>query len=128
MGNDPCSNSSNIEGPGLNQLFAVSLKPPPFWINTPGFFDEVHLDITGPLPSSAVYNGCIFRFGALSVVITDQGSQFESNLFMELSRLVIIKGKDTMAYNPECNGFVKRRQRPLAMYVHSGPECYLRFF
>ncbi|GFT10969.1 putative retrotransposable element [Nephila pilipes] len=58
--------------------------------------------------ASAVHNGWISRFGKPSAVITDQGSQFESNLITELAHLLGIKRKRTMAYNPVCNGFVER--------------------
>ncbi|GFT91529.1 integrase catalytic domain-containing protein [Nephila pilipes] len=101
-------------------------------------FDEVHLDIVSPLPSSeekwycvtlihrfmqwpeafpvpdiqavtvasAVYIGWNSCFGMPSVVITDQGSQFESNLFTKPAHVLGIKWKRTRANNPVCNGFV----------------------
>ncbi|GFT50542.1 hypothetical protein NPIL_540791 [Nephila pilipes] len=37
-GNDPGSNSNNIESPSLPQVAAVSVKPPPFWTDTPGLW------------------------------------------------------------------------------------------
>ncbi|GFT64723.1 putative retrotransposable element [Nephila pilipes] len=108
-GNDSGSNSSNIESPSLPQVAVVSVKPPPFWTDTPGLPEAIPVpDIQACTVASAVYNGWISCFGTPSVVITDQGSQFQSNLFTELAHLLGIKQKRTSSNNSACNGFVER--------------------
>ncbi|GFT53702.1 transposon Tf2-9 polyprotein, partial [Nephila pilipes] len=56
-------------------------------------------------------------FEAPSVVITHQGSQFESNIFTELSHLLGIERKSTTAYIPACNGFVERWHHTLKIEI-----------
>ena len=95
-------------------------------------FDEIHLDLIGPLPVAegnrycltiidrytrwpeaiaipdihadtvafAIYKEWISRFGVPSLIFTDQGSQFESHLFNELSKLIGFKRERTNSYNP----------------------------
>ncbi|GFU27999.1 uncharacterized protein NPIL_188311 [Nephila pilipes] len=57
-------------------------------------------DIQAVTVASAVYNGWNSCFGMPSVVITDQGSQFESNLFTKRAHVLGIKWKRTTANNP----------------------------
>ena len=102
-------------------------------------FDEIHIDLVGPLVVSenqrycltiidrftrwteaiplpdmraetvafALYSGWICRYGTPSFVITDQGRQFESELFSELANLFAFKRKRSNPYNPQANGFLK---------------------
>lgn len=108
-------------------------------------FDEIHIDLIGPLPSSDGYRYCvtmidrytrwpeaapivdiraetvantllkewISRYGVPSKIFTDQGSQFESELFRELSKLLGIERKRTNSYNPQMNGMIERFHRSL---------------
>lgn len=108
-------------------------------------FNNVHLDIIGPLPisennrycvtlidrytrwpeaipvpditactvASAIYLHWIARFGIPESIVTDRGSQFESELFTELSNLLGFERKRTTSYNPKCNGYIERWHRTL---------------
>lgn len=108
-------------------------------------FDDIHIDIIGPLPMSKNYRYCvtmidrfsrwpeaiptediraetiafavfenwIARYGVPLSICTDQGTQFESELFKELSKLCGFKRKRTTAYNPQCNGIIERFHRTL---------------
>lgn len=108
-------------------------------------FDEIHLDLIGPMPSSenfrycvtlidrytrwpeaiplvdiqagtvanAIYCHWIARFGIPTIIYTDQGSQFESELFRELTKLLGIKRVRTTSYNPQMNGMIERFHRTL---------------
>ncbi|GFV25502.1 pro-Pol polyprotein [Trichonephila clavipes] len=103
-------------------------------------FDELFLDIIGPLPTAsgyrycvtkvdrftrwpealpamnirvetiaiAVYRGWISKFGSLSCIVTDQGTQFEAEVFYELSKLLGFKRKGITAYHTQANGLVER--------------------
>jgi len=51
--------------------------------------------------------------GSLKIITTDQGSQFESNLFEALMKLLGSKRTRTTAYHPESNGIVERWHRSL---------------
>lgn len=55
----------------------------------------------------------ISRFGIPATITTDRGSQFESRLFTELSKIFDIKKSRTTAYHPQANGLVERFHRQL---------------
>ena len=55
----------------------------------------------------------IARFGVPEVITTDRGTNFESNLFREFSRLLGSYKNRTTSYNPKCNGMVERVHRQL---------------
>ena len=48
------------------------------------------------------------RVGVPSEILTDQGSQFTSELIKEISRLLSIRQLTTTPYHPSCNGLVER--------------------
>jgi len=63
--------------------------------------------------SKTFYNGWISRFGVPLRITTDQGRQFESQLFRQLSVLTGSKHLHTTAYHPQANGLVERFHRQL---------------
>jgi hypothetical protein len=101
-------------------------------------FLHVHVDLVGPLPTSAGYTYCltevasftrwpevipipditadtvvralltgwISRFGCPQTITTDEGLQFESQLFQSLARLCGIQLARTTAHHPAANGLV----------------------
>ncbi|XP_076178421.1 uncharacterized protein LOC143152324 [Ptiloglossa arizonensis] len=70
-------------------------------------------DITAETVAHALLAGWIVRFGAPHLVTTDQGRQFESALFEQLSLLIGTKHLHTTAYHPAANGMVERFHRQL---------------
>lgn len=58
-------------------------------------------------------NQYISRFGVPSVITTDRGTQFESELFQSLCKLLGTDKTRTTAYHPQANGLVERFHRSL---------------
>ena len=66
----------------------------------------------------------ISRYGTPETLTTDQGSQFESQLFRALLRLIGCHRVRTTAYHPAANGMIERWHRTLkaAIMCHSDRE------
>jgi len=63
--------------------------------------------------AEAICREWIARFGVPRSIITDQGRQFESDLFRELAKIMGFKRNRTTAYHPQSNGFIERWHRTL---------------
>ncbi|XP_043263165.1 uncharacterized protein LOC122403616 [Colletes gigas] len=111
-----------------------------------GRFEHLHVDTVGPLPPSnyrpvhtlagsnpsdrhlgerSSYNNfLITRFGTSLTNTTDQGAQFESQLFMPLVKLLGCCKIRTTAYHPAANGMIERWHRSLksAISCYDNPE------
>jgi cleavage and polyadenylation specificity factor subunit 1 len=106
---------------------------------------HIHIDLVGPLPTSAGYAYCltavdrftrwpeailipditaetvaralvtgwISRFGCPHTITTDQGRQFESQLFHSVARMCGLQLSRTTAHHPAANGLVERFHRTL---------------
>lgn len=70
-------------------------------------------DITAETVAKAIYDGWIARFGCPLRITTDQGRQFESDLFNALMKRFGITRIRTTAYHPQANGQVERWHRTL---------------
>ena len=73
-----------------------------------------------PLPNeeastcmTALYNGFFSRFGLPAQLHSDQGRQFESKIFAELSKLAGIRKTRTTPFHPRSDGQVERFNRTL---------------
>ncbi|GFS65432.1 retrovirus-related Pol polyprotein from transposon opus [Nephila pilipes] len=70
-------------------------------------------DITAEIVGKAFYEHWICRFGVPVTIITDQGRQFESQLFRKIAVIYGAKVGHTTPYHLLCNGKVKRLHRTL---------------
>ena len=61
----------------------------------------------------ALVENVIVRYGAPLQILTDQGTNFEGNLFRELCRLLGIDKVRTSSYHPSCNGLIERFHRTM---------------
>ena len=74
-------------------------------------------EIDAETVAKAFLNIWIARFGVPLRITTDQGRQFESHLFKELSQLIGATHLRTTAYHPQANGMVERFHRQLKAAV-----------
>lgn len=70
-------------------------------------------DITAETVAKELVNVWFSRFGIPARITSDQGRQFESQLFSELSRMLGITHLRTTAYHPQANGIIERWHRSL---------------
>src|SRR6218665_1389775 len=63
--------------------------------------------------AKALVETVIARYGAPLQILTDQGTNFEGNLFQELCRLLGIDKVRTSSYPPSGNGLIERFHRTL---------------
>ena len=59
----------------------------------------------------------VLKFGAPAQILTDQGSNFLSDLFKSMCKLLKIKKIQTTAFHPESNGSLERSHRVLTEYL-----------
>lgn len=70
-------------------------------------------DITAETVARQLFSQWMARYGIPDRVTTDQGRQFESNLFHRLMQITGTKHWRTTAYHPQANGMVERLHRQL---------------
>lgn len=70
-------------------------------------------DMTARTVATALCSQWIARFGCPEFITSDQGRQFESELFSELSKILGSSRTRTTAYHPQANGMVERFHRRL---------------
>ncbi|KAM0726708.1 Gag-Pol polyprotein [Formica fusca] len=70
-------------------------------------------DITADTIASNIFANWMARFGVPKYITTDQGRQFEADLFKRLTQLTGTTHYRTTAYHPAANGMVERFHRQL---------------
>jgi len=68
---------------------------------------------TAPTVARALMVHVFSRFGSPRQLLTDRGSEFESELFQELMKWMEIDKLRTTVFHPSCNGVVERFHRTL---------------
>ena len=81
--------------------------------------------ITAEAVIQAFLSGWIARFGVPSTIVTDQGRQFESQLWNNLMTLLGSKRVRTTAYHPQTNGMVERFHRQLKAAPEGPTQPYI---
>ena len=82
-------------------------------------------DITASSVAYAFLNTWISRFGVPLHVVTDRGTQFESELFSELSKLTGFHRLRTTAYHPQTNGMIERAHRTLKSAIIAKKQTWI---
>ena len=70
----------------------------------------------------------ITRFGVPLQILTDRGSEFESQLFKELCRVLGIDKIRTTAYKPSTNGMIERLHRSLNSMIGKTVDFHQRYW
>ncbi|XP_064469690.1 uncharacterized protein LOC135384418 [Ornithodoros turicata] len=79
-------------------------------------------DITANTVARAFLSTWVARFGALAVITTDRGRQFESQTFKDLLCFLGCKRIRTTAYHPSSNGLVERLHRQIKTALRCRPD------
>lgn len=82
-------------------------------------------DISASTVARTFLETWITRFGVPLHVLTDRGSQFESELFSELSRLTGFHRVRTTSYHPQTNGMCERAHRFLKTALTARKQSWL---
>jgi hypothetical protein len=90
-------------------------------------------DATAETTAKFVFDEIICKFGSPVNILSDQGRNFEANLFKELVSMLGINKLRTTSYHPQGNGLVERLNRTikrmLTMYVndnHNNWDVFLQ--
>ena len=78
-------------------------------------------DQTADTVAKALISSWFSRFGIPARITTDQGRQFESQLFHSLGKYLGFSKSTTSAYHPQANGIIERQHRTLKTAL----KCHL---
>lgn len=83
-------------------------------------------DIRAITVARALLHNWISRFGVPLRITTDQGRQFESELFEQLNRLLGTNHLRTNSYHPQANGIIENWHRTLkaSIMCHNTPDWF----
>ena len=88
-------------------------------------------NMTAETVAAVFVNNWICRYGVPCQLHSDQGTQFESDLFAEMCRLLNIRKTRTTPYHPQGDGLVERFNRTLVstlrVHVKDHPQQWDRF-
>ncbi|GBN11647.1 hypothetical protein AVEN_85111-1, partial [Araneus ventricosus] len=70
-------------------------------------------DMIAETTARALKHGWISRFECPATITTDRGTNFQSNLFRELTRMLGCNKIRSISYHPQANGIIERLHRHL---------------
>ena len=70
-------------------------------------------DMTAQTCARALLRHWVARYGVPDTIVTDQGRQFTSELWADLSTTLGISRARTTSYHPQANGMIERQHRTL---------------
>lgn len=81
-------------------------------------------DMSAETTARALLHNWISRFGSPVTITTDQGKNFESNLFRHLTNILGSHRIHSSPYHPQSNGMIERLHRHLkgALRAHENPK------
>lgn len=82
-------------------------------------------DMTADTVVTALFDHWISHYGTPIKIITDQGSQFESQLFKALANFIGAQKARTTIYHPQSNGLVERFHRTLKTALMCSPKPWI---
>jgi len=82
-------------------------------------------DITAETVAHAFLSSWVNRFGVPLILITDQGRQFESALFSQLSAITGFQRLRSSPYHPQANGMIERFHRTLKTALKARKQDWL---
>ena len=68
-------------------------------------------EITATTVAQAIIDHWYYRYGAPRKILSDNGTQFASNVFKIVNDTLGIKAKFSTPYHPQCNGMIERFHR-----------------
>jgi hypothetical protein len=80
-------------------------------------------DQTAETVSVALVRDWVLKFGVPCTLLTDQGSNFTSELFLSVARLLRVKKLRTSPFHPQCNGRVERVHRTISQIMSHYVNC-----
>jgi transposase InsO family protein len=118
---------SSARPKGLNQVIAIDHKGPlprtksgnRYIMNVmdlfSGYVESIPLPRIGACTTAwNILSKWIFRFGIPDAILTDQGSDFTSEIVTKLCEFLGMKKKFSSAYTPQSNGQIERFHRSLS--------------
>lgn len=115
----------------LEKIFLDIVGPLPVSMNNNKYILTLQDDLTKysiamPIPnqeaitiSKVFVENFICKFGSPDFILTDQGTNFMSDVFKEMCKLLKIKKLQTTAYHPQTNGALERSHRTLTEYLRT---------
>ena len=116
----PSTTSRNETYPSKFRYILSSIDQTTRWIEATPM-----TDITASTVAITFLNSWITRFGVPLYVVTDRGCQSESELFLELSKLIRFYRLRTTSYNSQANGIIERLHRTLKASIMSRKQNWL---
>jgi len=110
--------------------FNCNDKRKQIYIKVSGQFNKVQQGDSSREPKNGhscerVVTKIVFEHGMPEKILTDQGTNFTSEMFKNTCKLLKIEKIQTSAYHPESNGALERSHQTLAEYLYARESLLL---